>query len=265
MSFAVVDPDAAARVAQWICEHRPASWSKCPPELKNLQGTLNRLCNWKKPSISETELSTMANLLGSAGEFVLMSQLYGAILSPDACNAYVDYLRWAHGMAARFWRVPRRSIYVMSTPGPRRVNQLGDTQVTPGDVLEILEAYEGVFYETRKPEDISEAEHARGERLGQVLRHVFSDPGCKSELDSFANWAREKGHEPPRIEMARSRVVEPLVEAAEGGFIERDVTELEPDELRRFVKAGFDRERILLNRAANFIRAQQVYHADAAQ
>jgi hypothetical protein len=61
-----------------------------------------------------------------------------------------------------------------------------------------------------------------------------------------------------RIEVAALRIIEPLCQAVSSGQVERKHDELSDDEFRRFVKAGFDRELILLDRDSDVGRLQHL-------
>lgn len=91
------------------------------------------------------------------------------------------------------------------------------------------------------------------QRLVRVLRRRFPQP-----FDRFAGEMQRRGHaRQRRIALAVARVVAPLLDAGASGGIERDVDELSESELRRFLAAGFARERILLRRAPDVLRAQE--------
>lgn len=59
-----------------------------------------------------------------------------------------------------------------------------------------------------------------------------------------------------RAELARRRILEPLLQAGESGWIERNGWELTASEFCRFVKAGWKREEVLLRREGETSRAQ---------
>jgi hypothetical protein len=59
-----------------------------------------------------------------------------------------------------------------------------------------------------------------------------------------------------RIELAALRIIDPLCQRAFSGQVEIHHSELSDDEFRRFVKAGFDRELILLDRESDVARIQ---------
>ena len=92
---------------------------------------------------------------------------------------------------------------------------------------------------------------------------------CAKDLGKFAAAAFRLGHIDDR-EMSRRvilalwRVLEPLVEFRESGFIERRADELDDPSFGRFIKAGLLRETILLGRSPDEQRAQQVAADHAA-
>lgn len=57
--------------------------------------------------------------------------------------------------------------------------------------------------------------------------------------------------------MSLENVIAPLLEFEQSGFIERSFWELEIGELRRLVRAGLVRERIILKRPPEIQRAQE--------
>lgn len=66
----------------------------------------------------------------------------------------------------------------------------------------------------------------------------------------------QRGHFRPRAALAFYRVVAPLLHSRDTEGVERDITELHPTELRRFLRAGIQREIILLDRDNDVRRAQ---------
>lgn len=86
-------------------------------------------------------------------------------------------------------------------------------------------------------------------RLGKQFGRLFTE---------FEVWARKKGHREERIELALERVLAPLLECEPSGFVERHWSELRPKELETFVRAGLARERVLLRRAPEVQRAQEM-------
>lgn len=95
-----------------------------------------------------------------------------------------------------------------------------------------------------------------GERSVRALHKevMTSFPWLYNELLTEAN-AHKVGR--IRFNLALLRVIEPLLEHAPSGFIERSWRELSSDELRNFVELGIQREIILFARSSDFLRAQE--------
>ena len=67
---------------------------------------------------------------------------------------------------------------------------------------------------------------------------------------------QQRGHFKPRAQLAFYRVIAPLLSGRDAGGIERDHLELSRKELRQFIRAGVQREVILLDRENDVRRAQ---------
>lgn len=83
--------------------------------------------------------------------------------------------------------------------------------------------------------------------------------------DLFAGFDRflvRRQHTAQRADLAYTRIVAPLMDALESGFVERRWQEMKSSELRQFVKAGMQRERILLTRAPDVQRTQEAAERD---
>jgi hypothetical protein len=86
------------------------------------------------------------------------------------------------------------------------------------------------------------------EERSALWRHVL--PLCEDLFDEFTRFAVDRGHDGMRIAVAEERVLAPLLEHAESGFRERNWREMPNAELVRFIRLGFQRERILLLKPA---------------
>lgn len=76
---------------------------------------------------------------------------------------------------------------------------------------------------------------------------------------SLANLAKDRRFFTDRVALVILRILEPLIDSHSSGGIERHHTELSDDELAKFVRAGLDREMILLlGREGDIERAQAV-------
>ena len=70
---------------------------------------------------------------------------------------------------------------------------------------------------------------------------------------------RKKGIGESRIQLARYRIMEPLIAADNTGGVERSVTELRnARELEAYLRAAVRREELLLKREPDHIRAQKI-------
>lgn len=79
-------------------------------------------------------------------------------------------------------------------------------------------------------------------------------PDVLNDLNALAN---DRRYMTDRLALALFRTLEPLLDAHSSGGIERHHSELDDQELRRFVRAGFEREMILLlARPGDIERAQ---------
>ena len=236
--FLVLNREGLAEVAAWIIDHKGASWSGVKPELRQLQPTLSRLRNKKLGTISGNVLGHLAKHLGERSAAEQLHTLYSAVVSMDAQQLFRDYLAWLAHATVRYPHLAgglRR--YVQTAHGP-----------------EVIEAQDPA-------PDLTE-ERLRARQT--TFKRLYSDDACAVILHRFVLWMSNSEHEPPRLELALTRVVDPLIEAADAGFIERSIDELSPAELRRFVQAGIVRERILLTRAAGLARAQSLMPVRAA-
>jgi len=86
---------------------------------------------------------------------------------------------------------------------------------------------------------------------------------CAPELTSFAHALHRRGYiddhyTARRVSLAVLRVLAPLMDYREAGFVERRAEELDDVTFCRFVRAGLERELILLDRPPDEQRAQQV-------
>ncbi len=110
-------------------------------------------------------------------------------------------------------------------------------------------------------------------RVKKEVPHVFLEITglIESGLRRMNSRAREKGWNesqkrrslrsdigPMRFKTAIVRILLPLLEVRESGWIERRGAELSRDEFRRFVEHGWERERIVLRRDGDLQRAQRL-------
>jgi hypothetical protein len=80
---------------------------------------------------------------------------------------------------------------------------------------------------------------------------------CRRMLEDFRAFLDRFGHE-EQAELAIARILDPLVDAPESGFIQRSWRELSTGDLERFVRAGIVREKLLLSRSPYEMRSQEI-------
>ena len=115
----------------------------------------------------------------------------------------------------------------------------------------------------------------RWQEVSVLLELLLEHPDCKGHFEKFFAWTQRHGYEgdmhsfapkgrravpspSARIKLALVRVVAPLAAAYESA-VERGWYELEESgELGEYVKLALKRERILLNRAPDLERAQEI-------
>lgn len=68
---------------------------------------------------------------------------------------------------------------------------------------------------------------------------------------------KSKSSVSPARELAYMRIVAPLLDCRESGCIERRWEEMSDKELRRFIEAGLEREKLLLDRPPELQQAQR--------
>jgi hypothetical protein len=89
-------------------------------------------------------------------------------------------------------------------------------------------------------------EHLRRVLSGSLQAFVKENlPKTHQKLLDFEDWAVHRAQW-DRTEMAWIRIIEPLLEHNESGFVEPSWIEFPPAKLAEFLEAGFRRERILL-------------------
>jgi hypothetical protein len=81
---------------------------------------------------------------------------------------------------------------------------------------------------------------------------------CAKEFEKLLEDFELGGHDGGRENVAYLRIVEPLLDAPDCGRIELSEHELSKADFRRFISAGIKRERILLKRSANAVRAWEL-------
>jgi hypothetical protein len=148
------------------------------------------------------------------------------IVSPEAQELYAAYLQW---VGEELDRIVTRS-------------SLGNTRV--GRAMMSVAGWEF--------ERLAQFE-AAVERVRQK---------CREECASFDQFLYRRKHSERRVQIAYYRIVAPLLDGRESGFIERRIEDLSDKELRSFVKAGILREKILLNRSPDIQSAKHAAEQD---
>jgi hypothetical protein len=159
---------------------------------------------------------------------------------------------------------------------PRELFTAIERSVYPEGVIELLNAYDSWVMEERERflHRESMPETVTGRALKTVLawetqrlleydylREVVADkfPDLIADMDKFL--VRRK-HFQTRGDLAYIRILSPLLDSLDSGHIERRWQEMPDRELRAFVEAGIAREKILLDRAPDLQRAQEVFERD---
>lgn len=88
----------------------------------------------------------------------------------------------------------------------------------------------------------------------QLTKEGWDAGATKTVTRSSGSSYRTWGPTNPRVELALYRIVEPLVECRIAGPVERSTGELSPAELRSFIRAGIQRELILMRREQSLAR-----------
>lgn len=233
----VRDPAAMAKIAERLVRRRDVAWRMLPKDLRRLQPILSRLMHRQIAAIDERTARRMARLAVRVG-WDLGPDLAAATLTSEALDLQGVATGWVVERAERF---PRRAEdryllvdgeLVLASEAVRTAPIDGYAAMwdTPGVApLQGIEAYRWIEREA-------------------LLERVWRDPELRRLFREFTVWAKRRGFEMARIRLAWYTVVEPLLEHAESGFVERSWTELTPTELRAFMRAGLTRERILLKR-----------------
>lgn len=97
-------------------------------------------------------------------------------------------------------------------------------------------------------------------------RLTFVSDECEEILSTIGKMSpRMKNHpagnyiDPARFTVAVYRMLDPLLNAAASGWVERRHLELSPEEFEQFVSAGWKRESIMLSRKDDALRLQRVH------
>jgi hypothetical protein len=239
----VLDRAVVARVAQWVAKRRPGLLS---------QSTLWRLTAPQHGSaIGPETLTTLEAVLIEEGEWELFEKLDAALLPPGGVARRRAYERWAKAQLHRFLhRDGSRDDSVAATEWIGRLGALSvgeSLELSEGTLLG-LELGELRGQSLRRWRSFCALIHrVRASEAGPRLRAFradFQDLGGRRDPDSL----RSPSEGLDRFVVALLNILGPLLESPETDFVERQWEDLDDAELCAFVKAGIDRERILLKR-----------------
>lgn len=235
-------PDAfAAVLSEVVREKYDGSWSAAAKDADVSRGTLQRLANCVRGGCHITTLGKIRRIVPHGQR----NRFDSALLGLDAGQGLQQYDRWLqHQFAHELRAVPMVKI---QTPNVQVKRKLSDEALV--ELLRSAVVVDGTNrYRTRR------------ERLRSVLPELRSRfPRLFGDFDEFL---KESYHFKDRCELALQRVVEPLVEAEDAGYIERSWREMESGELETFLKARMKSECILLNRSPDVQRAQEIARED---
>jgi hypothetical protein len=242
-SFAIIDHEAIAKVAAWLSQQRGHSWATS--DIGGLQPTLSRLQNRgdPHPAITRETFGRLHRRVLAAGRRDLEQLLFRAVLRPEAMDALMEHSAWINRERGRSEKFA----------GP----------------LGLLKYLGFNTASDESPDSPKMAQKAIEEHLLILTQHVvieaaFRDPENRRIGRKFVDEALAQQHAIARVELALLRVVDPMVRGAfDPSGVERNLDDLlgSPIELRALLKAGFVRERIMLNRQTHFARLQEVYPA----
>jgi hypothetical protein len=181
--------------------------------------------------------------------------------------------------AKRVYVSVRTARAVRELVGPRRAQRVDDA-LLPGPAQMVLKAYGDwcIKYATNEVRVIDWANHRTGfvpvvsvhYGYTRYMRVVWLATELLRRYPSYFKPLVEavgrKGHGVARLIVALHRVVGPLIDARESGYVELRWEELEErGTLAQFIDAGVRREVILLDRAPDLERAQEVATREIAE
>jgi hypothetical protein len=245
--YYIVDKDAAAEVAEWLLNNRRGRWAD-DPGLRRLQPTLSRMRRKERDSLSDRELNTMSELLAFCPP--ISRRLWDAILAREGWAAMKQYQRWVSQRLLSYTVQPRPALL------PRR-QESACAEVHYDPPIGLLASLVAGKYLPLRDDTSGVEAKARRENQAYVLARVLGRDG--GLIERFVREQLDLGHDPNRLLVAALRCIEPLLDSPHAAFIERDVDELSDPELERFIKAGVERERILLSRSPQTKRAQEAH------
>ena len=227
--FKVRDATALAMVGENIVAMRGEGFiSRAAKNVGVSRSTLARILDQNKPTLTRAT----AIALGTAAKSIdidLVNRFHNALISPDAMRIFREgYQAWVR---ERFARWEERD-------GPTWRVMYRDGTIAPID---------------GKPLALAAMRRQLIQGLWRLAHAEFSDV-----FAHFRDAMLARHVERERQEVAVLRVLEPLLEASQSGYVERSWSELSAKERRDFIDAGIRRELILLDREPALARATRI-------
>ena len=243
----IVDRAAGKRVARWVIATKPGSWSELrrKPELLGIsQSTLSRLAAGQLPAVNEATIDRLHHLAYAAKRDDIAVDVVDMTTRENELTVWADgYQRW---MVERAQRLVRSSApHWNATRHLMEIVRDEDVHDPPASDLLFMGELRGVALR-------------RYHNLWSLVTHLDKTAPTEGVLSRFEAWMELHGHDHFRRNLALLRIVEPLMEAAESAFVERQWEEMTERELIAFVRAGIRREKILLSRSPNEVRIREV-------
>lgn len=197
------------------------------------QSVLNKILNQKKERLTPRTFGRLVNYLGRNK----LARLKKTVLTTEANKALDEYRSWLVGEL-------------------RAINQheqaYSDDPFT--DLATLTRWMKSEVY-TR------EGDHANV-ALVELLWDLSDHPTYGKIFDEFFDWVKQGGWPGgvwgARGKLAILRILGPLQATESSGGIERGLGEFQAGELTEYLKAAIRKERILMTRAPDFERAQQI-------
>lgn len=226
--FKVRDAPALAMVGENIVAMRGEGFvSHAAKNIGVSRSTLTRILFQNKPTLTRAT----AIALGTAAKSIdndLVNRFHNALISPDAMRIFREgYQAWVRERFARF----------EERDGPSwRIYPSGTVASDPAQPLQLAANRRQLI-----------------QGIWRIAHAEFSDV-----FAAFRDEMVRRHVERERQEVAVLRVLEPLLEASQSGYVERSWSELSAKERRDFIDAGIKREMILLNREPALARATRI-------
>jgi hypothetical protein len=227
--FEVQDMSAFTSVVNTLIDHVGDGQQTILAERIGLtQSALSRLSRGLTPRITRTTavaLETATKLVSTE----LTDQFRAAIISPEAMRLHNDgYLAWCDERFDR-WEERDGPSWLVHADGQPRSTGVADPMGLCATRRRLVQA------------------------LWQIAHQDFP-----AVFAAFRDAMMARHVDKIRQEVAVLRVIEPLLEASQSGYVERSWSELSAKERRDFIDAGIRRELILLDRQPALARAIRI-------